>query len=73
MKLIKGKTCLIIDGSIKPIDRRYQNVNNKIEISLSQSSEVNEIEDEVYHLKEPRLVNFESLANEENIESQMGM
>ena len=49
-KLEKGKTIMIIDGNVKQIDRRYPNVNDKIEITLTQNSEVKELEDAAYKL-----------------------
>ena len=52
---------------------RYPNVNNKIEIRLTQNSEVEELEDASYKLNEPEIVNFELLAKEGSLQSQMSM
>lgn len=62
-KLEKGETIMIIEGNLKPIDRRFPNVNNRIEISLIQNSKVDELEDATCKLNELESMNFELVAN----------
>lgn len=62
----------MFDGSIKSIDTRYTNVNDRIEIILTQNSEIDEIEGEIYNLKTINLVNLESVENPNDMDLQMG-
>lgn len=51
---------MIIEGNVKPIDRRFPNVNNRI---LIQNSKVDELEDATCKLNELESMNFELVAN----------